>query len=221
MHSDAQVTRQNRVTAPGQARVPARAEARVTRLTGVLARSAVGLACALALVCATPATGTEIERILAVVDGRPLLLSEVELARDVKRLDRQATVEALIDEWLMFQEAARLPQSTVDEDLAYRSLLENLPDLVVAEGQESALRRMARRQATILRYIEFRFRPLVRIDDAQVRQAYQERHGTQPDAPAFASVEAELRDHLARRDLDEKIEAWVRDLRDHAQVRYN
>jgi hypothetical protein len=191
------------------------------RLIRALTRGAAGLGCALALLGATPATGTEIERILAVVDGRPLLLSEVELARDVKRLGREAAVEALIDEWLMFEEAARLPQSSVDEDLAYQNLLENLPDLVLAEGQESALRRMAHRQATILRYIEFRFRPLVRIDDAQVRRAYRERYGNQPDAPALEDVQAELHDRLARRDLDEKIEAWVRDLREHAQVRYN
>ena len=196
-------------------------ETQLTHLSRVLAHNAAALGYALALVLATPATGTEIERILAVVDGRPLLLSEVELARDVRRLGRPAALEALIDERLMFQEAARLPQSTVDEELAYQNLRESLPDLVVAEGQEGALRRMARRQATILRYIEFRFRPLVRIDDAQVSQAYQDRFGTQPDAPAFERVEAELRDRLARRDLDEKIEAWVRDLREHAQIRYN
>ena len=61
----------------------------------------------------------------------------------------------------------------------------------------------------------------MRIDDALVRQAYPERFGTQPDAPAFERVEDEVRARLARRDLDEKIEAWVRDLRDHAQIRYN
>ncbi len=181
----------------------------------------MALACALALSLATPATGAEIERILAVVDGRPLLLSEVELAQHVNRLGRPAAVEAVIDEWLMFGEAARLPQGTVDEEQAYRSLLEHLPERVVAQGQEATLRRMARRQATILRYIDFRFRPLVRIDDAQVRQAYQERYGARPDAPAFERVETDLRDRLARRDLDEKIEAWVRDLRDRAEIRHN
>ena len=53
------------------------------------------------------AQGNVVERILAVVDGRPLLLSEVRVLERLRGLDRQAAVDALIDERLMFREAAR------------------------------------------------------------------------------------------------------------------
>ena len=66
-------------------------------------------------------------------------------------------------------------------------------------GDADALRRMVRRQATILKYVDFRFRPQVRI--------------TAEDPEEKALLEAA--------ELDARIEAWVKDLRAAAEVRYN
>ena len=47
-----------------------------------------------------------VERVLAVVDARPVLLSELRLARQVRgEADGAPRLEALIDEHLMFAEA--------------------------------------------------------------------------------------------------------------------
>jgi hypothetical protein len=177
----------------------------------------------LALLLLTTPAGAEVrERILAVVDDRPILLTEVRVVERVLGLDPDGALEKLIDEWLMFREAARLPQAGVtaeEEEQAVRGLLQSRPDLQDAVA-EADLRRLARRQAAILKYVNFRFRAQIRIGDERVRQAYEDEYRGRP-APPFAEVEETLRERLARNDLNERIEAWVKELRAGAEIRYN
>jgi|SRR5688500_1534397 len=141
-----------------------------------------------------------VDRILAVVDARPILLSELRLAQQATgEAEAGAALEALIDEHLMFADASRLPQAALtdaEEEAAVSSLVARLGS---DDRDPDAVRRMARRQATILKYVDFRFRP-------QVRAATE-------DPEEKARLEAE--------ELDARIEAWVKDLRAAADVRYN
>lgn len=154
----------------------------------------------LVLVAAPAGPARVVERVVAVVDARPVLLSELRLARQVGAHAEEAdALEALIDEHLMFAEAIRLPQAALtdaEEDAALQSLSARVPD---ALGDPDGLRRMARRQATILKYVDFRFRPQVRS----------------------AATDAAEKDRLEAAELDARIEAWVKDLRAAAAVRYN
>lgn len=196
---------------------PRPARARVNR-----SLAATGSFAFLLLLFAGSPSAEVVERILAVVDGRPLMLSEVRLVQQLRGLDRAAALEALVDEQLMLREAARLAQSVVseeDEQRAYESLLRRNPG--AAPLPEADLRRLVRRQAAILKYVEFRFRPQVQVADAAVREAYDKQYGARADAPAFEAVAGEIRRRLADRDLDERIEAWIKELRAAAQIRYN
>jgi len=92
-----------------------------------------------------------VDRIVAVVEGRPVLLSEVRVLEQVAQLDAARALEALIDERLMYREAARLPQAAVsvaEEDRALQSLRARAP--AAAALPERGLRLLARRQATIV-----------------------------------------------------------------------
>jgi hypothetical protein len=163
-----------------------------------------------------------VERILAVVDERPLLLSSVRAVEEVQGLGRGPALEEMIDEWLMFQEAARLPQAAVtgdEEEQALRTLLETRPELE-ARVPVTELRRLLRRQVAILKYIEFRFRPQVRVTEEALREAWNEDFRGEPEGPAFEEAAPALRARLERRELDRRVEDWVRDLRGRAQVRY-
>lgn len=139
-----------------------------------------------------------VERVLAVVDARPVLLSELRLAQQVRGEDSGPALEALIDEHLMFAEAMRLPQAALT-DAEEAAAMASLSARVPGAGDPDALRRMARRQATILKYVDFRFRPQVRV--------------TAEDPAEKARLEAA--------ELDARIEEWVKDLRAAAEVRYN
>jgi hypothetical protein len=175
--------------------------------------AAATLACLSA--ATAPAEPRVVERIVAVVDGRPVLLSEVEAARRVTGDEETAALEALIDELVMFAEASRLPQAAItadEEAAALAGLLARAPGL----ADEEALRRMARRQSTILKYVDFRFRPQVRVGEEAVAEGVRARG----DAEDAGDVER-VRRQLEAEDLDRRIEAWVAELRAAARIRYN
>ena len=163
-------------------------------------------------------TRTTIERVVAVVNSRPVLLSELHAFERVRGLAEAAALEALVDERLMYVEAARLPQAEVlpeEEQRAASELATRRPEL--AELPVGDLRRLVRRQVAILKYVEFRFRPQLRVGDEEVRAAF----AADPAAgDSFEAAKEAVRARLERRALDERVEAWVRELRERAEVRY-
>jgi hypothetical protein len=176
-----------------------------------------------AVAAAMPARADTIERVLAVLDNRPVLLSEVTLQARLLKQDLRAAVESTIDERLMAREAARIPQAAStreEEDAAYQSLVRNL-DSDAATADEAGLRRIARRQLAVLKYIEFRFRPQVRVEDEAVRTAYEEQYGGDPDAPGFEDAAQQLRERLESSRLSVLVEDWVKELRAAAVIRRN
>ena len=184
------------------------------------------LAAAAAAVIGTwaPAWAGEIvERILAVVDTRPLLQSEVLAFEAVRGVDRAQALEALIDERLMYGEAARLPQSAVsaeEEEKALASLRAQAGGRARGLGEDE-LRALARRETAILKYVHFRFLPQIRVDDAAVRKAYDAEAGAAGAPTSFEEAAPALRQRLVDHELDLRIEAWVKELRAGARVRYN
>jgi hypothetical protein len=162
-----------------------------------------------------------IERILAVVDEEPILLTEVELLARVRGVPQDKALEARIDEQLMQRAASRLGMGGRDDEAAYQSLRERLPALAAAPELEPGLRRIARRQAAILHYIDLRLRPLVRVSAEELQRAYEQEYPPEPERPSLESVEAELSERLSARQLDERIEEWVSELRSSAEIRYN
>jgi len=163
-----------------------------------------------------------IERVVAVVDERPLLLSDLRALQAVRGLAEPEALEAAIDERLMHLEASRLPQADVsqeEEDRALALLLETRPALRAAVP-EADLRRLLRRQLGVLKYVEFRFRPQVRVSDEEVRKAWEEEQAGRPAGPALEDEQEAIRARLERQAIDERIEAWVKGLRARADVRY-
>lgn len=162
-----------------------------------------------------------VERVLAAVDGAPVLLSEVRLLAALQGLTEERALEAAIDERLMFAQATRLTRAALTAEQE-EGALQSLRERPGAQGwPEASLRRLARRQATILKYVEFRFRSQVRVEDAAVRQLYDAEWAGRPAAPPFESVQDELRERLARQALDQRVESWVRELRSGAEIRRN
>jgi hypothetical protein len=185
-------------------------------------RSRPGLLVAL-LLLAQAAAAERIERVLAVVDEMPALLSETVALQRLKPYDREQALQALIDELLMLREANRLREAapTPDEEQrAYDSLVAKL-DPAAAAADPEALRRIAWRQSVILKYIELRFRPQIRIDEAELQQAYDEQYAGRPGAPPLLEVSKQLLERLQTLALDKRIESWVAELRAAARIRLN
>lgn len=192
------------------------------RSSRLIALVLAGLPAAAVAQAPAPPRPEVVERIVAVVDERPLLLSDLRALMAVRGLAEGEALEAVIDERLMQLEASRLPQADVspeEEDRALSLLLETRKHLR-AEAPEPDLRRLLRRQLVILKYVEFRFRPQVRVGDDEVRKAWEEEQAGRPAGSALEDAQELIRARLERRALDERIEAWVRELRSRADVRY-
>lgn len=175
------------------------------------------------LFAAAPLQGDDVaERILAVVDTMPVLLSETRLVATLQSLDIESAREALIDELLMYREAARLPKAVVspEEVATIASQLQASRPGLVEEVGEQGLERLVRRQASILRYVEFRFRPQVRVSDQDIHREWTSEAGESGPPPSPEQSDA-LRQALERRALDARVEAWVGELRRQARLRYN
>ena len=178
-----------------------------------------GVAAWLAIVVMPPApealsqSARVVERVLAVVDRQIVFSSEVRLVQALRGVSAEAAREALIDELLMYQEAARLRRNAVSPDAvdsAFDGLRGRLPASIASDA--SALRRLARRQLVILKYIEFRFRPLIATTQQEVEAERARREGLTHEA---------ARELIERRRLDERVEQWIADLRSGARIRYN
>jgi hypothetical protein len=177
---------------------------------------------ALAALAGAPARGEVVESVVAVLDGQPVLASDVRVLEVVRGLGRAEALEATLDERLMFREASRVPQAAVtaeEEERTLARLLEERSDLKTAVP-EADLRRLVRRQASIIKYVDFRFRPQVRVTPEEVKKAYDAEYAGK-DAPALATVSPALEEKLARQSLDERLEAWVKEMRSAAEIRYN
>lgn len=162
--------------------------------------------------------GDIVERTVAFVNTQPVLLSEVALTRALLELDESAAIERTIEEVLMYGEAVRLVSEALPEEevsKAFATLREKAGDGFA----KAALRRKAIAQLTIAKYIDLRLRPLIRIEDAEVRRTFNERLANDPLAPVFNLVAQSIRETLERRSLDQRIEEWVASLRVREAVR--
>jgi hypothetical protein len=173
---------------------------------------------------AAVAVAQPVERILAVVDGAPVLLSEVRAYATIRTVAPEAALEALIDERLMLGEAARLPEAAPtpqEAQAAFVDLTARLEPEQRTALDDGVLRRLSLRQATILKYVSLRFEPQVRVGEDAVRQAYEAEYRGQSSVPPYDSVAPTIAARLERQALDERIEAWVAELRNGASIRYN
>ena len=184
-------------------------------------------------------TGPEaIDRVLAVVDGEPVTLSEVveaiALAPNLSPSPSlEESLERLIDARLMEHEARRYPRQPPSEEeteVTLRALIdrfatpedyrETLRRLGIAEDY---LRKRVRRELVVERYVDRRFRPLVQVAQRDVEEYY--RAVLLPDldpgsAPTLADVEFLVRNVLEERDLNRRVSAWVDELRSGATIRH-
>ena len=161
--------------------------------------------------------GTVVERTVAFVNRKPVLLSDVALTRALLKLDEKEATERTIDEVLMFEESVRLTSDTPSEETVARAI-SSLAEKAGPGFTGAALRRKALVQLAISSYIELRLRPQVRVEDEEVQKVYNERVVRDPQPP-FELIADSIRESLENQALDRRIEDWVTSLRAREEVR--
>jgi len=197
---------------------------------------------------APPAAGTTgppqlLDRVVAVVDEDPILLSDLDRAIGLGTIARQPdegeeafrrrALDRLIEWRLQLHAIARFgfeeaPLEEVDRQLA--ELEAKFPtaagwqrELARLNLTEAQVREILARQLSVLSYVEQRLGPRVFVDVDDIRKYYEEtlvpklEKAGQP-VPPIEKVREAIRSVLREQRLDQEIDRWTRQLREQADV---
>jgi hypothetical protein len=184
-----------------------------------------------------------VERIVAIVDEDPILLSELDqmitlgLARpeegEAEAVFQRRVLDTLIANRLRFHEINRfgfsdIPIELVDEEVAvlqerfgtevdFNDVLERL-----GLGMEGLRQLLAQRLMTLI-YVEERLGPRIFVEMNDIQDYYEgvlkpEMQRTGQTVPAIPQVREQIRAVLRERRLNEQIEIWTQELRAEADV---
>jgi hypothetical protein len=192
-----------------------------------------------------------IDRVVAVVNGHVLLLSEwdsaarMEVLLDHRLLDslsdasRRATLDRMIDQEVMRSEMenSSAPQCTPAEIAAkVREIREQYPEAKEDAAWQAMLQRYGvtseeleaavTLQLNGLRLLDFRLRSSAQPDLSQIERYYRDTY--QPamrekhaQAAPLADVTPQIREILTQQKLNDLTTTWLQELRDRADVRLN
>ena len=203
----------------------------------------------LVVLCANVCAAETIDRIVVVVDKGIILASEWEQSvryeallegkdlRLVTAADRLRTLDRLIDQELLRQQIASTTyQAASAEEVAAkvndvrRQLLPGADDatwratLARYGLDEEDVRERVATQLDILRFIEARFRPSIRIDRRTVEAYYKNTYVPQMQArgaqsPPLAQASAGIEEVLVQQRIDDLLNAYLKNLRTQVRIR--
>lgn len=188
-------------------------------------------------------TAVEVERVLAVVNGVPILTSDAELAEVAVLVPRQAgesdleyrhaVVEALVDLELRWQDltaAGITARAQADLDAAWRATLQRAGGEELLHRRlsgmglgERELRELVRHAAVVQAYVASRFAPFVRPTPQEIETAWRQELAPQLEkagkpVPVLADVRGEVEALLRERKLSAEIERWTADLAKRTEI---
>ncbi len=188
----------------------------------------------------TPAQSARVvDRIVARIEDDIILQSQVrELGAFQELIDGQAEsddklLNELIEQWVVETEAtaSHFPQpaqSEVDRELTRlggqfaspEKYASRLNELGLSAGQ---VRQLLSRQIYVERYIDYKFRPTVQIEPADIDAYYQKElvpdlaKKNQP-APGRAAVEEQIREVLIQRGISDLTAKWLDDTKSRLKI---
>jgi peptidyl-prolyl cis-trans isomerase SurA len=203
----------------------------------------------LSLFLPTARAGEVIDRIVATVNGRIILQSDLDEALSYEALldgrslsqftedDRRSVLDRLIDQELLREQmkAADFPHASPSEAAARVSeARKQYPEAASNEGWQSVLAKFhltqkdllthVEQQIDLLRLIDSHLRPTVQIDSRTIEAYYRDQFIPQLRKSGaaevpLANVTAKIRELLTERKVSELLVSWLQTLRSESQVR--
>ena len=189
-----------------------------------------------------------VDRMIAVVNKRVILESDLDQATRVEFLlqakpigrltfaDRTAVMERLIDRSLLDQQIvnpAMLDPAPEELRAKIDEVRQGIPDASTTEGWKTTLASYGltqqnveeelTSQVRILRFIDLRFRGLVRVDQEAIAAYYQDRflpevRKRNVSEPKLSEVSDKIEQIIAEQRIDELLNNWLKTLRAQAQI---
>lgn len=180
-----------------------------------------------------------VDRIVAVIEGEVITLSEVRELGAFNRLtggnqlSDAEMLERLINQWIVTREAEGARFAGIDGEALERAFNELAAEFSSGEAfqarlrelglDEAAVRRQLRRQLLLEGYLDQKYRFLVRIDDASIEAYYREvlvpqmkARGQQ--APPLDEVRGQIRELLAQQAITRMAETWLKENRERLRI---
>ena len=199
----------------------------------------------LALVLALAMATVPVERVVAVVNGVPVLETDVrlaEIAQLVPRLPeedaaayRRTVTTALVDlelRWQDLKSAAIAQRTAVDMDRVWAAAQSRaggaLDGALAAAGLDPGmLRHLLLKAAIVQAYVANRFEPFIRPTDAEVESLWRtklvpELEAAGKSVPSLADVRPQVEALVRENKLQTEIDRWTQELAQRAEiVRYD
>lgn len=209
-----------------------------TKGSGVKAAATVWLLL-LFLLARGAAAQVVVDRIVAKIEDDVITLSEMREQAQFERLvegkagEPDTLLRRLIEQWVVRAEieAARFPRPA-EADVA--RALQQLESTAASPAEfwrraealglsREAVRRAVERQIWFLRYVEYKFRPTVVIDAAQLQRFYDQefapalqREGR--PVPPLAEVESQIQEVLVQKEIQARMERWLEEARQRLRI---
>ncbi|HEY1936823.1 MAG TPA: SurA N-terminal domain-containing protein [Candidatus Angelobacter sp.] len=189
-----------------------------------------------------------VDRMVAVVNKQVIMESELDQAARVECLlqgkpieklspaDRSAVLERLIDRALLDQQIANpalLAPTPIELAARIKEVRADMPQARTDEGwnevlagygiTEKDLEDQLTAQSRILRFIDLRFRGIVRVEKDAIADYYQksflpEVHKRNAPEPKLAEVSDKIEQILAEQQIDSLLTNWLKTLRTQAHI---
>jgi hypothetical protein len=188
---------------------------------------------------ASPQSSRVVDRIVARIEGDIILQSQVrELGAFQQLIEGHAENDSqllseLIEQWMVQTEASasHFPdpaQSEVDRELSRLTASFASPEAYSAKLRELGLsadevRQLLARQIYIERYLDYKFRPTVQIEPADIAAYYQkellpELAKQNQTAPRQADVEEQIREVLVQRGISTLTAKWLDETKSRLKI---
>jgi hypothetical protein len=189
--------------------------------------------------------GGEIDRLMAAVNGKVITAGDLDLSRSLNALVsygkkpaagfQDDEINRLIDLELMRQELKNFTLTQEDEGKV-EARVQSLRDAYAEKGglpaflrqlglQESELVSYLRLEYSILKFVDFRFRPFVSVSGDEVKTYYEERLAPQLqksklELPALMQVTAKIEEILREEKINAALEQWIGEIRRNSRIEY-
>lgn len=211
---------------------------RAFRMLSVLL-AAAGLCAAGALASFAAQAPETVDRIVARIEGDIILLSEVrELAAYQQLLEGRAQPEdqllrALTEQWVVRSEAQAAqfpPPAAAEIDAEAGRIQSRFPNpqayrdrLAALQLSPQSLRRIVEQQLYLARYLDYKFRPAVQVEEEDISRYYQEElapalraKGQTP--PPLDELRDQVREVLVQRGINERADSWFEETKSRLQI---
>ena len=184
--------------------------------------------CAFLWLFPLPAQAEIIDRIVAVVEGRIITLSDVRQEREIRtRLgekpigEDRVLVRQMIDDYLIENQIGDVPGTDVTEDEVDADLARFRTQ---GETPSQVMRNAVRRRIRMAKHFEVRFRQSIRASDEEVKKYYDQTFVPEAKAqglnpiPSLEQVTDGIRKNIIEESLNHEVKIWLEAIRRRSRI---